>query len=133
MFYVPGTPHQRALEHIRALYQFRSTPEAPEAVAAFDRFLELGSQREVLDSTVVAALTGAILVLVVPFARRIVAVELLFVVLGFVLAQLWVRGESPWDPLSWISGLCLGLALSAVRMSRRNGPDPIAESAPRSG
>lgn len=121
MFYVPGSPQQRALEQMRVLHQLQHTPEEPAAIAAVNAFLELGRKGDMLESTIVAAVTGLVVGLV-PFSRRVTRRHLLLVGLGFVVSRLLLRGEALWEPLLWIGGLCLFLGMSAavwLRPARR--------------
>jgi|SRR5688572_12463176 hypothetical protein len=92
MFFVPGTPHRRALEQMWVLESYRTSPEASGAGAAFDEFLRLGEQTRLVDATVVSAAAGVAVALVARASSPLVLRDIAIVVLGFLIGQMWRQG-----------------------------------------
>jgi hypothetical protein len=126
MLVIPNTPHANLAQAMRVLDSFRSNPESAEANEAFDEFLRISHQTELVESTLLPAFAAIAVTLTSLIWQPLSARGLVVVIVGFsawltlrtglqhlessqllgmvifsaalVSGQLWARRRNKWRP-----------------------------------
>jgi hypothetical protein len=111
MMLMPFTPHGRMLRGSQVLNSFRDCTDCEAASAAFDEWLRVGHQAQIVEATVLPIAAGLAVVLVSRFVTPLSLLEVLLVTAGFAIGQALRAGTVRIDVLSVLGAVVFGATL----------------------